>query len=90
LQTFVSYTYDNGETWTKPEMIAPYANGMSLRKGIKMSNGGYRRFKFHPTHHESDRGRYVYHVEINEQLDEHNRIITAIIENIYNLLLIPF
>lgn len=39
LQTFVSYTYDNGETWTKPEMIAPYANGMSLRKGIKLSNG---------------------------------------------------
>ncbi len=39
LQTFVSYTSDNGKTWDKPEMIAPYANGMSLRAGIKMSNG---------------------------------------------------
>ena len=39
LQTFVSYTYNNGETWSKPEMISPYANGVSLRKGIKMSNG---------------------------------------------------
>lgn len=39
LQTFVSYTYDNGENWSTPEMIAPYANGLCLRKGIKMSNG---------------------------------------------------
>ena len=39
LQTFVSYTYDNGESWSKPVMIAPYANGLCLRRGIKMSNG---------------------------------------------------
>ena len=39
LQTFVSYTYDNGESWTKPQSVAPYANGVSMRKGIKMSNG---------------------------------------------------
>lgn len=39
LQTFVSYTYDNGETWTEPRHIAPYANGMCVRRGEKMSNG---------------------------------------------------
>lgn len=39
LQTFVSYTYDNGESWSTPAMIAPYANGLCLRAGIKMSNG---------------------------------------------------
>ncbi len=39
LQTFVSYTYDCGETWSELKMIAPYANGLSLRKGIVMSNG---------------------------------------------------
>lgn len=39
LQTFVSYTYDNGESWTAPVTIAPYANGLCLRRGIKMSNG---------------------------------------------------
>lgn len=39
LQTFVSYTYDNGENWTTPITIAPYANGLCLRRGIKMSNG---------------------------------------------------
>jgi len=39
LQTFVSYTYDNGKTWTSPKMIAPHANGMCIRKGIRMSNG---------------------------------------------------
>lgn len=39
LQTFVSYTYDNGESWSMPIMIAPYANGLYLRRGIKMSNG---------------------------------------------------
>ena len=39
LQTFVSYTSDNGETWSEPRHIAPYANGLCLRRGIKMSNG---------------------------------------------------
>ena len=39
LQTFVSYTYDNGASWSKPVMIAPYADGLCLRRGIKMSNG---------------------------------------------------
>ncbi|MDY5230547.1 MAG: sialidase family protein [Eubacteriales bacterium] len=39
LQTFVSYTDDNGETWSNPVSIAPYANGLCIRKGIKMSNG---------------------------------------------------
>lgn len=39
LQTFVSYSADNGLSWTLPKSIAPFANGMCLRKGIKMSNG---------------------------------------------------
>ncbi|MBO5007229.1 MAG: exo-alpha-sialidase [Clostridia bacterium] len=39
LQTWVSYSYDNGENWSKPIHIAPYANGMCIRQGIKMSNG---------------------------------------------------
>jgi hypothetical protein len=39
LQTFVSYTYDNGETWTEPRTISAYANCLSLRRGFKMSNG---------------------------------------------------
>lgn len=39
LQTFVSYSYDNGESWSSPTHIAPYANGMCIREGIKMSNG---------------------------------------------------
>ena len=38
LQTFVSYSYDNGETWSELRQIAPFANGFCLRKGIKMSN----------------------------------------------------
>lgn len=41
LQTFVSYTYDNGKTWTEPVTITPYANGCSIRKGIVLSNGEY-------------------------------------------------
>lgn len=39
LQTFVSYTEDSGKTWSRPRQIAPYANGLCLRRGIKMSNG---------------------------------------------------
>lgn len=39
LQTFVSYTDDNGKTWSQPRHIAPYANGLCLRRGVKMSNG---------------------------------------------------
>ena len=39
LQTFVSYTSDNGKTWSQPRHIAPYANGLCLRRGVKMSNG---------------------------------------------------
>lgn len=39
LQTFVSFSNDNGLTWSEPRQIAPFANGMCLRRGIKMSNG---------------------------------------------------
>ena len=46
--------------------IFPTFGKIKNLQGIKMSNGEYRRFKFHPSHHESDRGRYVYHIEINE------------------------
>ncbi len=39
LQTFISYTYDNGKTWTTPTHMHPLVNTVSFRKGIKMSNG---------------------------------------------------
>ena len=39
LQTFVSYTYDNGKTWTDPVSMAPHSAGFSIRKGFKLSNG---------------------------------------------------
>ena len=39
LQTFVSYTYDNGKTWSVPESMPAHSNGMCIRKGIVMSNG---------------------------------------------------
>ena len=39
LQTFVSYTEDNGETWSKPTMADPAMCTTSIRRGFKMSNG---------------------------------------------------
>ncbi len=39
LQTYISYTYDNGNTWTQLTHVHPYINTASIRKGIKMSNG---------------------------------------------------
>lgn len=39
LQTFVSYTYDNGKTWSTPESMPAHSSGMCIRKGIVMSNG---------------------------------------------------
>ena len=41
LQTFVSYTYDNGKTWTDPVSMAPHSTGFSIRKGFTLSNGDY-------------------------------------------------
>lgn len=38
LQTMVSYTYDNGKTWTTPEHMPAHSSGLCIRKGIKMSN----------------------------------------------------
>lgn len=39
LQTFVSYSYDNGETWSKPTMLSPAFCTDSVRKTLVMSNG---------------------------------------------------
>jgi len=39
LLTFVSYTYDNGKTWSVPTTIPGSANGCSMRQAIKLSNG---------------------------------------------------
>ncbi len=39
LQTFISYTHDNGKSWTTPTHAHPLINTVSLRKGIQMSNG---------------------------------------------------
>ena len=41
LQTFVSYTYDNGKTWTEPVSMAPHSTGQCIRKGFTLSNGDY-------------------------------------------------
>lgn len=35
LQTFVSYSEDNGETLSNPHHIAPYANRMCSEKGLR-------------------------------------------------------
>lgn len=39
LQTFVSYTYDNGKTWQEPISMPAHSNGLCIRKGIILSNG---------------------------------------------------
>ncbi len=39
LQTFVSYTYDNGKTWTEPVSMNPHTSGLCIRKGFNLSNG---------------------------------------------------
>lgn len=39
LETFRSYTYDNGATWTEPVSFPSGLNGVSLRQGFVMSNG---------------------------------------------------
>jgi hypothetical protein len=85
--------YELGDEFDKSvylsgDNIFPTFGKIKSLQGIKMSNGEFRRFKL--TDHESDNKKYVYHIEINKQLGEHNRIITDIIEKIYNLLLIPF
>ena len=39
LQTFRSYSYDNGRTWKEPVSFPSGLNGVTLRQGIVMSNG---------------------------------------------------
>jgi predicted neuraminidase len=39
LQTFRSFTYDCGKTWTKPTSLPCGLNGVSMRQGIVMSSG---------------------------------------------------
>lgn len=39
LQTFISYTNDNGESWSEPQSFSKQVDGISIRRGIKMSNG---------------------------------------------------
>ncbi len=39
LQTFFSYSYDNGETWTTPSMVSGACANVSLRQGITLSSG---------------------------------------------------
>ena len=39
LETFRSYTYDNGLTWTPPVSFPCGLNGVTLRQGFVMSNG---------------------------------------------------
>lgn len=39
LQTFLSYSFDGGETWQEPSSFPCGLNGVSLRQGIVMSNG---------------------------------------------------
>lgn len=39
LQTYRSYSYDNGETWTNPISFPSGINGVSVRKGVELSNG---------------------------------------------------
>lgn len=38
IQTFVSYTHDNGDTWTTPTCVDPTMFNTSIRKGIRLSN----------------------------------------------------
>ena len=39
LQTFISYTYDHGESWSEPATFSKQIDGVSIRRGFKMSNG---------------------------------------------------
>lgn len=39
LQTFLSYSFDGGESWSKPSSLPCGLNGVSLRQGIVLSNG---------------------------------------------------
>ena len=39
LQTFISWSDDNGETWSKPTMADPAMCTTSIRRGIRLSNG---------------------------------------------------
>lgn len=39
LQTFLSYSFDGGETWQEPSSFPCGLNGVSLRQGIVMSSG---------------------------------------------------
>lgn len=39
LQTFRSYSYDNGRTWEEPVSFPSGLNGVTLRQGFVMSNG---------------------------------------------------
>lgn len=41
LQTFISYSYDNGESWSEPKSFPGGLNGVSMRQGILLSNGAY-------------------------------------------------
>lgn len=39
LQTFISYSFDGGETWQEPSSFPCGLNGVSLRQGIVLSSG---------------------------------------------------
>lgn len=41
IQNFISYSYDNGYTWTEPVSIPGGMTGMSIRQGIVLSNGDW-------------------------------------------------
>lgn len=41
LQTFYSISNDNGNTWSEPISFPNGINGISIRQGIKLSNGSY-------------------------------------------------
>lgn len=41
LQTFRSFSYDGGKTWTEPKAFPSGFNGVSVRQGFVMSNGSW-------------------------------------------------
>ncbi|MDP4132926.1 MAG: sialidase family protein [Bacillota bacterium] len=59
LQTFISYTYDNGETWTEPSHADPSINTTSIRKGIVLSNGDF----LFPVYWTIARNKFVWNEE---------------------------
>lgn len=63
LQTFVSYTYDNGKTWTAPVSMAPHSSGLCIRKGFVLSNGDY----FFPVYFTRIKDRFGDYKEWNEE-----------------------